>query len=254
MEQHVINSIKLKYFNTLIKRIMENDKIEENLKKINILDVTMLQDSWECVTENEIKKSWKLLGIGQENNIDYENEITSSSTLSILCMILLTGNDTSDSIDDINTEPDTELIHIPYSNDTEDFDLAIKKVGSLIQINSNVNAIICIILTLYNLKHSFTDKVYYTHTIVQINISSYCFIDLCIVVYNFSHFQDIKTIIHHIIAVFGIIYIMNMHLDHWLIFGINLRILTEISTPFINNRWFLIHTGFNNSKFQFING
>ncbi|OAF67380.1 hypothetical protein A3Q56_04889 [Intoshia linei] len=82
----------------------------------------------------------KIFNIPQ-NIISVDSDLSENLPIDIVNIMhdFITGNDTSDSIDEYNTEPDTELIHIPYFNDTEDFDLAIEKVESLIQSSNKLD-------------------------------------------------------------------------------------------------------------------
>lgn len=80
MDQHVIQAIKVFYRKTLLKTVIESDvDIPQALKNLNLKDVVFsLDESWQRVSSELIKKSWNnLLGplVQDESDDDDEDNI-----------------------------------------------------------------------------------------------------------------------------------------------------------------------------------
>ncbi|CAB4000049.1 Transmembrane 56 [Paramuricea clavata] len=123
------------------------------------------------------------------------------------------------------------------------------------RIGSNIHAVVAATISLYAfffdkatlMDHFCTDSV-----VVRSGISitfGYILADFFIILWYYRCFQDIFMIIHHIMALLAYVFVM---IYGCLLFFANIRQIAELSTPFVNQRWFYDITGQARSSKQFI--
>ncbi|XP_028413076.1 transmembrane protein 56-like [Dendronephthya gigantea] len=123
------------------------------------------------------------------------------------------------------------------------------------RIGSNIHAVVATAISLYAfffdqstlLDHFCTDSV-----IVRSGISitfGYILADFLVIVWYYRYFQDKFMVIHHIMALLAYIFVI---VDGYILFFANIRQIAELSTPFVNQRWFYDITGQPRSSKAFI--
>uniref|UniRef100_A0A8D0DWR3 TLC domain containing 4 n=1 Tax=Salvator merianae TaxID=96440 RepID=A0A8D0DWR3_SALMN len=99
------------------------------------------------------------------------------------------------------------------------------------------------------------DHVWGDPSTVQLNLaitSGYLISDLLLIIFYWEAIGDIFFVIHHFVALYAYYFVLGRGL---LAYFANFRLLAELSTPFVNQRWFLEVLGYSKaSKANIING
>ncbi|XP_046852175.1 TLC domain-containing protein 4-like [Xenia sp. Carnegie-2017] len=121
------------------------------------------------------------------------------------------------------------------------------KINWNTRITSNIHAVVVTSLALYAFFYdeaTLADSFWYTNSIiVRIGISitfGFIFTDLLIILWYYDCFQEINFIIHHLMVLLAYYFVVG---KGYLLFFANIRQIAELSTPFVNQRWFYHITG-----------
>ncbi len=79
----------------------------------------------------------------------------------------------------------------------------------------------------------------------------YWIYDLATTLFFWSFLGDKLMLIHHLVGIFP--FTLGMYRSELIMYA-SMIILTEISTPFVNNRWFFATLGWGSSKMYVLNG
>nr|XP_028588570.1 transmembrane protein 56 isoform X1 [Podarcis muralis]XP_028588571.1 transmembrane protein 56 isoform X1 [Podarcis muralis]XP_028588572.1 transmembrane protein 56 isoform X1 [Podarcis muralis] len=114
--------------------------------------------------------------------------------------------------------------------------------------------VFCLYILMYD-EAVNADHVWGEPSTVQLNLaitSGYLISDLLLIIFYWNAIGDIYFVIHHLVALYAYYFVLERGL---LAYFANFRLLAEISTPFVNQRWFYEVLGYSKaSKSNIING
>lgn len=112
----------------------------------------------------------------------------------------------------------------------------------------------CLYILLYD-DDVNADHVWGDPSLVQLNLAittGYLISDLLLIITYWNAIGDIYFVIHHFVALYAYYFVLDRGL---LGYFANFRLLAELSTPFVNQRWFFEVLGYSkSSKSNIING
>ncbi|XP_058032933.1 TLC domain-containing protein 4 [Ahaetulla prasina] len=117
-----------------------------------------------------------------------------------------------------------------------------------------VVGIFCVYILLYD-EAVNADRVWGDPSTVQLNLAvtiGYLISDLLLIILHWKAIGDIFFVIHHVLALYAYYFVLDRGI---LAYFANFRLLAELSTPFVNQRWFFEALGYSKaSKANIING
>lgn len=117
-----------------------------------------------------------------------------------------------------------------------------KKIDWDTRIGSNVHAVIVSTISLYCYIFdtvTTANPVKNDAVLVRVGVAitmGYILADFLIIVLSYKYIGDLFTLVHHVMAIWAYYFVVVYGV---LIYFANVRQLAEISTPFVNQRWFL---------------
>ncbi|XP_053105861.1 TLC domain-containing protein 4 [Hemicordylus capensis] len=112
----------------------------------------------------------------------------------------------------------------------------------------------CLYILLYD-EAVNTDRVWGDPSLVKLNLAittGYLISDLLLIIFYWKAIGDIFYVIHHLVALYAYYFVLGRGL---LAYFANFRLLAELSTPLVNQRWFFDMLGYpKSSKANIING
>ncbi|ETE71145.1 Transmembrane protein 56-B, partial [Ophiophagus hannah] len=133
-----------------------------------------------------------------------------------------------------------------------------KKIEWNTRIVSTFHALVveifCVYILLYD-EATNADRVWGDPSTVQINVAitvGYLTSDLLLIIWHWKAIGDVFFVTHHVLALFAYYFVLDRGI---LAYFANFRLLAELSTPFVNQRWFFEALGYSKaSKANIING
>ncbi|XP_072547359.1 TLC domain-containing protein 4-B [Salminus brasiliensis] len=117
-----------------------------------------------------------------------------------------------------------------------------------------VVGLLCLYILLFD-EATRKDPVWGDPTLVKLNVgitTGYLISDLLLMIYYWDFIGEKYFVIHHLAALYAYYYVLSQGL---LPYFANFRLLSELSTPFVNQRWFLHVLGYHKlSKPSLANG